>query len=191
MRKIVVALFALGFAVATQAASLNWTISNVYSSSDSAVKGSGYSALLFLTENTTNVGGLPTTTLETVVGLIGGSDWATAVSGLASAQANLNTSGGVAGSTGVSTDFSSGSLSGFAIIFDAANIADATHYYLVNNGAEKSATFTSPTGMQNLTFGSQATDSANSGNWQAVPEPTTGLLLLLGMAGLALRRKQA
>ena len=32
-----------------------------------------------------------------------------------------------------------------------------------------------------------------SGNFQAaaVPEPTSGLLLLLGMAGLALRRKQA
>lgn len=29
------------------------------------------------------------------------------------------------------------------------------------------------------------------GTWQAVPEPTSGLLLLLGMAGLALRRKQA
>ena len=31
---------------------------------------------------------------------------------------------------------------------------------------------------------------AESG-WQAVPEPTSGLLLLLGVAGLALRRKQA
>ena len=29
------------------------------------------------------------------------------------------------------------------------------------------------------------------GTWQAVPEPTSGLLLLLGVAGLALRRKKA
>ena len=29
------------------------------------------------------------------------------------------------------------------------------------------------------------------GKWSAVPEPTSGLLMLLGMAGLALRRKQA
>ena len=29
------------------------------------------------------------------------------------------------------------------------------------------------------------------GNWQSVPEPTSGLLMLLGMAGLALRRRRA
>ena len=32
---------------------------------------------------------------------------------------------------------------------------------------------------------------ASSGNFTAVPEPTSGLLMLLGMTGLALRRKRA
>ena len=31
---------------------------------------------------------------------------------------------------------------------------------------------------------------ATQGNFQTIPEPTSGLLMLLGMAGLALRRKQ-
>ena len=31
----------------------------------------------------------------------------------------------------------------------------------------------------------------SSGEWTAVPEPTSGLLLLIGMAGLALKRKRA
>ena len=31
----------------------------------------------------------------------------------------------------------------------------------------------------------------NAGDWTAVPEPTSGLLLLLGVAGLALKRKRA
>ena len=33
--------------------------------------------------------------------------------------------------------------------------------------------------------------AASSATWTAVPEPTSGLLMLLGMAGLALRRKRA
>ena len=36
-----------------------------------------------------------------------------------------------------------------------------------------------------------ATFEANGAGWYAVPEPTSGLLLLLGVAGLALRRKRA
>ena len=32
---------------------------------------------------------------------------------------------------------------------------------------------------------------AGAGYWSSVPEPTSGLLLLLGVAGLALRRRRA
>lgn len=43
---------------------------------------------------------------------------------------------------------------------------------------------------QGSAFGLTATNFSNSGTIAAVPEPTSGLLLLLGVAGLALRRKQ-
>ena len=43
------------------------------------------------------------------------------------------------------------------------------------------------TGNTTLSF---ATPISNA-QWSAVPEPTSGLLMLLGMAGLALRRKRA
>ena len=42
-----------------------------------------------------------------------------------------------------------------------------------------------------IAFGSQKTASQASGGWAAVPEPTSGLLMLLGIAGLALKRKRA
>ena len=40
-----------------------------------------------------------------------------------------------------------------------------------------------------FTFSDKKGDTV--GTWQAVPEPTSGLLLLLGVAGLALRRRKA
>ena len=53
-----------------------------------------------------------------------------------------------------------------------------------NNGG--SETFAWASG----TYGGLSTTPAE-GKWSAVPEPTSGLLLLLGMAGLALKRKRA
>ncbi len=41
------------------------------------------------------------------------------------------------------------------------------------------------------TLGLTATNFANSGTIAGVPEPTSGLLMLVGLAGLALRRKRA
>ena len=38
---------------------------------------------------------------------------------------------------------------------------------------------------------SMTASAASSATWTAVPEPTSGLLMLLGMAGLALRRKRS
>ena len=40
-------------------------------------------------------------------------------------------------------------------------------------------------------FGNQTSATQNPANWAAVPEPTSGLLMLLGVAGLALRRRRA
>ena len=70
-------------------------------------------------------------------------------------------------------------------------------YYTFEDGGKM---FTSAT-KENVTikavgdtavaFGNQATATKDASNWQSVPEPTSGLLLLLGMAGLALKRKRA
>lgn len=47
------------------------------------------------------------------------------------------------------------------------------------------------TAVPTLGFGNMASATQNASNWQSVPEPTSGLLVLLGMAGLALKRKRA
>ena len=77
----------------------------------------------------------------------------------------------------------------YSVIFDSTTLTDESQFFVTKELANK----TVPASAANLglLFGSQATASTADGAWQAVPEPTSGLLLLLGVAGLALRRKRA
>ena len=69
----------------------------------------------------------------------------------------------------------------FAVIFNSDDISTATAYMV--------------TPVSNIKFSTSGTTTQTAGlgagTWTAVPEPTSGLLLLLGMAGLALKRKRA
>lgn len=71
----------------------------------------------------------------------------------------------------------------FIVVWDKdsknASYTASTSVTLANNSTSKS-----------FVFGNQATNLSNN-NFQVAPEPTSGLLLLLGMAGLALKRKRA
>ena len=53
-----------------------------------------------------------------------------------------------------------------------------------NVSAQATATVT-------VNFGNMQSATQSASNWQVVPEPTSGLMLLLGVAGLALKRTRA
>ena len=101
-----------------------------------------------------------------------------------------------------------GTVIGAATVTVANTLAASSTYYSVIVAEYKDATygdmFMATTATVNTTaagagsvatlFGGASTAAVGGvRNWQAapIPEPTSGLLLLLGMAGLALKRKRA
>ena len=79
----------------------------------------------------------------------------------------------------------------YLVIFDTATITDTSKFYVTE---VKSFDTLSGTETTSIKWGDQESRSSAGGAWASagsVPEPTSGLLMLIGMAGLALRRKRA
>ena len=78
----------------------------------------------------------------------------------------------------------------YAAVIATYGTGDAMQYYV-----EKASITTGDDGNASYSFGVGKLDSAAAaaGAWTtaSVPEPTSGLLMLLGIAGLALRRRRA
>ena len=161
MKKIMLALAVAVLAVAANAASFKWTAANIY-----GADGNKYAGEVTL-----------------MAYAVGG----TAADAFAVTTFTPTTAGSV------STTFSSDSLVGgtyYNFFFTATQTIDGKDY--VFTSAEKQNIQAQATSTPGIGFGNMATATQAAGAWAAadVPEPTSGLLLLLGVAGLALRRKQ-
>lgn len=171
MKKIMLALAVAVLAVAANAASFKWTGANIYGA-DGATKYTGTAEIYAYATSGTIADAVKVTDAF----VIGGTFKSDAV----------------------------GTATGFTFNWAEA-VGDQTYnfFFVINdNGKEfnsatadpsviksgiAAATYTTTVGFANM-----ATATQNAANWAAadVPEPTSGLLLLLGVAGLALRRKQ-
>ena len=82
--------------------------------------------------------------------------------------------------------YAAGAKDFYALIFNAESVDDATQYLVVG----KFTTNVPGSGMAGLAVDITDRTGASAG-WQAVPEPTSGLLMLVGLGALALRRRRA
>ncbi len=181
MKKLIVMLGAIVVATMTQAAAVSWSVAGktfAPSGDDPATNGRAKNYLVYAF----SASDLSAVTAALSAGKVSDAIAYSVSSGRTTATGA--TSGTFTGVTGSTYDM-------FLVAFDTYSSADAAidtaKNYLV------SATMTATTYEPPATGTALAYDSSNfgSGSWAAVPEPTSGLLMLLGVAGLALRRRRA
>jgi len=178
MKKIIVVLGVICAAVLAQAASIDWSLTatksnKVYGADGSTVFGktSGDVAYLVLESNLANIKS------------------ASDVAGLAVGSADsFNSYGGIATRTATSSSLSENTKYNFAVVLvqgDQFLVTPTIAGTTSDADTVREAVFT------------YADVKASTGGWgkgsgggEDVPEPTSGLLLLVGGAMLALRRKQ-
>ena len=181
MKKLIMFIAVAVAAVGVQAASMTWSITNVIGPDGNNAPVGTYVALF--ASGTTY-------------------DHAKAVSGdlvptYSATTVAQGTSGAVrAGASGVGSYDVGDTASFYAVVYDASTLAGASNYVISDvvsatvgaNGANISLQY----GSMKSTATSNKFKNALASGWTSAdsPEPTSGLLLLIGGAMLALRRKQ-
>lgn len=185
MKKLIVMLSIAGAAFMSHAASVSWTCSNVYAGNASdTVSGVAY----FLTtdmlayEDAQALKGKGASAITTALGSAYSYQGSAGAFGKGTSEAVANATLGLSDAT---------TYQAYLMIFDTASVSDSSNFYLTD---VKSLTTMGGTSTSSVKFGSQKTNSQSAANWSSatggVPEPTSALLLLMGGAMLALRRKQ-
>ena len=189
MKKLFVATAVIALAVATQAASVDWSVgANTWTMSNGSKPAKGTTVYL--------IDGAQWATIQAAIDG-GATSFSTSDAGIIAIGQTSNTKGAVSG-TATSTKLTAGQTYDFAyMVFDSS----AGQFYA---SATKSVAAYDPTDpdyseVKTVSFaGESFVTTGLSGGWSSPgssggdgPEPTSGLLLLVGAGILGLRRKRA
>jgi len=188
MKKLMIMLAAVAMAAGVQAASMNWSSSaNLLNPDGSAADGSGYITMYMFSIDS-----------ATYTDLTKGGEAGVAAAVWGAYGSKLATATGSYVDDGMGqillTDtkaYGVGDTAYSAIIL-TYNEGEGVTHYVANAGAFNFAADIDKTVFEMDTFiGGDAGSMSTATGWTAVPEPTSGLLMLVGLAGLALRRRRA
>ena len=184
MKKLIMFAACVVFAAMTQAASVGWSVATGSTSYANDV----YQIFV--------IGQNGVSSIATITALLdAGSDTSSYAFG--NGQLAANGSQTVTAASSGKT-LGAGTYEAFVILFDSASPASASDNYVILSGqANLTKTIAATTANVVFATGSVADVVNNADNWKSfgpssggVPEPTSGLLLLVGAGMLALRRKQ-
>ena len=185
MKKLLVFAACTMLAAVTQAASVGWTLMGAGDYANDSYQ-------FFI------IGQKGVSSIATITALLdAGSD----TSSYAFGSGSVNSSGAAsvtAASSGKTID--AGTHTAFYVVFDSASPASGSaNYAVVSGAANLTKTVAATTASVTFAAGNASSILSNADNWKSfgpsggggdIPEPTSGLLLLVGAGMLALRRKQ-
>lgn len=177
MKKLLIAAAIVCAAAFVQAATVNWGVSGVKNSSGAAPT-AGWAVMAFYTEAGAGSAAIESAIASKTAGSLAFDTKALTVSFGAGKYGPVDATAAGITDTSKKYDF-------YFVVFNDSDATKATEYAMAS--------------ASNVEYSSMASKFTASGVFSAstpwtstaVPEPTSGLLMLLGMAGLALRRRRA
>ena len=184
MKKLMILAAAVVATVAANAAAITWGSGTVYMADSTKAGKDAVTAYLFLIDATT----YSTLAANTTGAAMSDAVYAAYGSSLGSAKANKATTAKGIANVADPTVYANGDTAYAAILYvEGDNYMGNVATYTLTSDLDATV------GSLSVVLGGDVGGGSTATAWStaAVPEPTSGLLMLLGMAGLALKRKRA